>query len=181
VQAAQQNVGSFQPTQPTTWGAFMSDGGATSSPLVPPVPSGTAGSDFQTAEYVPRHLAEAPAQMGQLGYLPAPSQQCFLPNQENPLGNPPIEANYVARPKLCPPQNPYDDSTKFVDQLYLDTGAQEAGYQFFPRFHQDIVQDRDNFQKWVLEAGQTHFKDRYTYGEAAGQYNIVDLQSELGF
>jgi hypothetical protein len=154
----------------------MSDGGNTSTPVTVPVPSGTTGSNFATAEYTPRNLAEAgePIQ-------PPPRDDCFAPDKNNLLANPPVKLNRVARPRLCSTIDPRSDSEKFVDGLYESSSTQAAGYNFFPFPVQDVVEARDNFQKWVVEDGQTHLKDRYTYPESAGLYNFTDFVGELGY
>lgn len=173
----QPRSGEFQPGEgPVTWGAFMSDGGHTSTPLTVPVPSGTVGSNFSTNEYTPRNLAQAGAAL-----IP-PGGDCFPPDQNNLLGNPPVQLNRVARPKLCSPVDPRSDSEKFVEGLYESPSTQAAGYNFFPFPVQDVVEARDNFQDWVVSSGLTHFKDKYSYPEGEnGVFNIVDSISELGY
>jgi len=156
-----------------TWGAFMSDGGNTSTPVTPPVPSGTVGSNFTTAEYTPRNLAQAGAPL-----TPPSAQGCFPADANNVLGNVPLGLNNVARPPLCSAVDPRCDSEKFVDGLFESPASQAAGYTFFPQPNQDLVEARDNFQKFVVEDGQTHFKDKWSGQENVGIYNITDHASD---
>lgn len=176
--AANQLIGpdAFQPSDgPVGFGAFASDGGFTSGPTTPVVPHATLGSNFPTMTYQPHNLAPAgPA-------LPLPAQQqCFPANAENLLGNPSIAENRVARPPLCAASDPRSDSQQFLNQLYEAPGQISSGYQFFPFPVQDVVEARENFQKFVYQDGQTHFKDKYS-GENVGIYNITDQIGPLGF
>lgn len=175
---AMHDIHAYQPSTPQTWGAFISDGGSTSTPITPPAPSGTVGSNFPIGgEYTPRNLAAAGPPL-----TPPAVAGCFPPSPENPLGNVPLASNRVARPQLCPPQDPRDDSTKFIDGLYESTASQAAGYNFFQFPVQDLVDGREQFQQWVLKDGQTHFKDKYSGRENVGIYNIVDhAGDQLGF
>jgi hypothetical protein len=176
-QAANRSIGpgAFQPTEPTTFGAFASDGGDTSTPMIPPVPSGTVGSNFLTDYFTPRQMAPA----GQP--LPVNNDMCFAPNHENPLGNVPLGMNGVARPHLCPPVDPRTQSQKFLTALYESPAQTAAGYQFFHNPQQDPIAAQDAFLKWVYKDTQTHFKDKYSEPERAGLYNITDLNGPLGF
>lgn len=168
-------IGAYQPSQPVTFGAFASDGGATSTPIIPPVPSGTVGNNFETDYFTPRHLAPAGSP------LASNPEACFAPNHENPLGNVPLGLNGVARPRLCPPVDPRSQSQKFLTALYESPAQQAAGYQFFQNPQQDMIQAQDDFLKWVYKDTQTHFKDKYSEPERAGLYNITDLNGPLGF
>lgn len=162
------------------FGTFASDGGNTSTTQSAPngIPHALSGQNFPTINggYQPHHLAQA-------GTPLSVSTQCFPPNKENPLGNPTIEENRVARPHLCPVADPRSDSTQFIDQLYESPASIAAGYNFMPFPVQDVVQAREDFQNHVIKAGLTHYKDKYTNPESAGAYNITnaDLVGPLGF
>jgi hypothetical protein len=176
--AALVGINQYQPAEgPVTFGMFMSDGGNTSTPITPPMPSGTVGSNFATDEYTPRNMAEAGAALT----TPDAANVCFPPDKNNLLGNPPVELNRVARPKLCTTLDPRSDSQQFLDGLYESPSTQAAGYNFFPFPVQDMVEARDDFQKFVVEEGQTHYRDKYTYGESAGLYNGLPVEGDLGY
>lgn len=169
-------IGAYQPSNgPVAFGMFESDGGYTSSALRPAVPHGTAGQNFPTQTYQPHHFAEA-------GEPLRTSEQCFTPNADNPLGNPEVFQNRVARPPLCTANDPRSGSTQFVDSLYESTAQQGAAYNFFPFPVQDVVQTRDNYQDFVIKSGLTHYKDKYSNPEDAGRYNFTDFTGEpLGY
>lgn len=175
-EAASAAVGpqAFQPVPQVAFGAFASDGGATSEMVTPSHPLATQGDNFTTNAYQPRNHAPA----GEA--LQGPPGVCFPPDRENPLGNPGVAQNRVARPPLCPAEDPRSDSQQFLNQLYEAPSQVASGYQFFPFPVQDVVEARDNFQKFVYEDGQTHFKDKYS-GENVGVYNITDQVGPLGF
>lgn len=176
-EAANQSVGPNAyrgAAPPVTFGAFGSDGGNTSTFLTPPTPSGTTGSNFPTQFYQPHHLAEA----GQA--LPV-SDACFAPGRDNLLGNPEVAQNRVARPKMCPSQDPRDENTAFIENLYQAPSSAQANYSMMPFPVQDVVEARDQFQQFVY-GDQTHYKDKFSYGEAAGRFNLIDVnQGPLGF
>lgn len=156
-----------------TWGQFANDGGYTSENSIPRTPHGTVGQNFSTHQYQPHNLAlTQPALQS--------TQKCVPPNSESPLGNPEIWENRVARPKRCPQQDPRSESTQFIDSLYENGAQQGAGYAFFPFPVADVIQARDNFQKFVYEDGQTHFKDKYSIPNP-GPYNFTDQIYPLGF
>jgi hypothetical protein len=169
--------GTYQPAdRPSTFSSFTSDGGASSSPLTPSIPHPTAGQNFSlfNASYQPHQVAPAGAPL-------QTNNTCFPPSPENPLGNPEVAQNRVARPHLCPVADPRSTSTQFIDQLYESPSQVGAGYQFMPFPVQDVVEARDNFQDWVYKDTQTHYKDKYSRPEDAGGYNITDLISPPGF
>lgn len=164
-----------------SYGAFASDGGNTSTPITPPIPTGTIGSNFASFNdtYRPKQLA--PFSPLNPNVNPNNDATCFPAPAENPLGNPTIDENRVARPKLCTTIDPRDDSNKFLSGLYESTSTQAAGYSFFPFPVQDIVDGRDKFQEFVISGPMTHYKDKYSNPENAGIYNITDLAGPLGY
>lgn len=169
-------VDAYQPAEgPVAFGMFQSDGGYTSTPLHPAVPHSTAGQNFPTETYRPRHFAPA-------GEPLPTSNHCQAPNTDNPLGNPEVYQNRVARPPLCTVEDPRSNSTQFVDSLFESTAQTGASYNFFPFPVQDVVEARDNYQDFVIKSGLTHYKDKYSNPEDAGRYNFTDFEGgELGF
>jgi len=118
---------------------------------------------FKTNSFTPRRMAPFAASP-HLMQSPA----CRPATPDNPLGNPSIISNRVARPfRECEDADHRSEDQRFLNQLYRSTGASTADYAFLSFPVKNFVEETDSFRKWVYRDPQTHCRDRYSNPESS--------------
>ena len=131
---------------------------------------------FETRTFTPRQVAPF-ADSNHLIQSPT----CVAASPDNPLGNPRVDTNRVARPfKECIDADIRSEDQRFLNQVYRTSASTTADYAFEPFPVKDFVEETDSFRKWVFKDTMTHCRDKYSNPESAGVDCYFDSVGPLG-